>query len=39
MEGAEEYVQVERRREGKDMKEDREKQGSWEEKVAYCIEQ
>ena len=35
----EEGIQAEGRREGKDVKEDREEQGSWEEKVANSIEQ
>ena len=35
----EEDIQVEGRREGKDVKEDREEQGSWEEKGANSIEQ
>ena len=38
-EGVEEDIQAERRREGKDVKEDREEQRSWEEKVANSIEQ
>ena len=38
-EGVEEDLQAEGREEGKDGKEDREEQGSWEEKVANSIEQ
>ena len=37
--GVEEDIQAEGRREGKDVKEDREEQGSWGEKVANSIEQ
>ena len=37
--GVEEDIQAEGKREGKDVKEDREEPGSWGEKVANSIEQ